>query len=58
MYLIPSSVNEWLYLKDTGEWGKEELTGLLRAVNREVVEEKDFLSDDLYCWRGGEFKRA
>ena len=58
LYFIPSSVHEWLYLKDRGDWGKEELTGLLRAVNREVVEEKDFLSDDMYCWRGGEFKRA
>ena len=58
LYLIPSSVHEWLYIEDTGEWGKDELTGLLRAVNREVVEEKDFLSDDLYCWKGGEFRRA
>ena len=58
MYFIPSSIHEWLYIEDTGDWSREELTGLLRAVNREVVEEKDFLSDDLYCWRGEEFRRA
>ena len=58
MYFIPSSIHEWLYLKDRGGWSKEELTGLLRAVNREVVEEEEVLSDELYCWRSGEFRRA
>ena len=45
-------------MKDRGGWSKEELTGLLRAVNREVVEEEEVLSDELYCWRSGEFRRA
>ena len=58
LYFIPSSIHEWLYIEDTGDWSREELTGLLRAVNREVVEEKDFLSDDLYSWRDGQFQRA
>ena len=58
LYFIPSSIHEWLYIEDTGDWSREELTGLLRAVNREVVEEEEVLSDELYCWRSGEFRRA
>lgn len=58
LFLIPSSIHEWLYLEDMGEHGKEELTELLRAVNREVVAEEEILSDHLYCWRDGEFRGA
>lgn len=58
LYMIPSSVHEWLYIEDRGDFSKECLTEMLRTVNREVVVEDDFLSDDLYCWRGGAFRRA
>ncbi len=58
LFLIPSSVHEWLYLEDTGECSVEELTGLVRAVDREVVAEEEILSDYVYCWRDGEFRRA
>ena len=50
LFLIPSSIHEWLYLEDKGEITAEELTGLLRAVNREVVEEEEVLSDQLYYY--------
>ena len=56
--MIPSSIHEWLYIEDQGTFTKSYLTDMLRTVNREVVEEDEFLSDDLYCWRGGEFKKA
>ena len=60
LFLIPSSIHEWLYLEDKGEITAEELTGLLRAVNREVVEEEEVLSDQLYYYDGkkGEMRRA
>ena len=58
LYMIPSSVHEWLYIEDCGAFTKERLAEMLRTVNQEVVAEDEFLSDDLYCWRGGEFRRA
>ena len=60
IFLIPSSIHEWLYLEDNGGFTAEELTGLLRAVNREVVEEEEVLSDWLYYYDGkkGEMRRA
>lgn len=60
LFLIPSSIHEWLYLEDKGGLTAEELTGLLRAVNREVVEEEEVLSDQLYYYEGekGEMRRA
>ena len=60
IFLIPSSIHEWLYLEDNGGFTAEELTGLLRAVNREVVEEEEVLSDQLYYYDGkkGKMRRA
>ena len=60
LFLIPSSIHEWLYLEDNGGFTAEELTGLLRAVNREVVEEEEVLSDQLYYYDGkkGKMRRA
>ena len=60
IFLIPSSIHEWLYLEDNGEFTAEELTELLRAVNREVVEEEEVLADRLYYydWGKKEMRRA
>ena len=60
IFLIPSSIHEWLYLEDNGGFTAEELTGLLRAVNREAVEEEEVLSDWLYYydWEKKEMRRA
>ena len=60
LFLIPSSIHEWLYLEDNGGFTAEELTGLLRAVNREAVEEEEVLSDWLYYydWEKKEMRRA
>ena len=60
IFLIPSSIHEWLYLEDNGGFTAEELTGLLRAVNREVVEEEEVLSDQLYYydWEKKEMRRV
>ena len=60
LFMIPSSIHEWLYLEDKGGFTAEELTGLLRVVNREVVEEEEVLADWLYYYDGkkGEMRRA
>ena len=60
LFLIPSSIHEWLYLEDNGGFTAEELTGLLRAVNREAVEEEEVLSDWLYYyeWEKKKMRRA
>ena len=60
LFLIPSSIHEWLYLEDNGGFTAEELTELLRAVNREVVEEEEVLADEIYYydWEKKEMRRA
>ena len=42
LYMIPSSVHEWLYIEDCGAFTKESLMEMLRTVNREVVEADEF----------------
>lgn len=60
LFLIPSSVHEWLYIEDRGAFTAEELTEVLRTANREVLKEEDVLSDDLYYYDGmiGEMRRV
>ena len=60
IFLFPSSIHEWLYLEDNGGFTAEELTELLRAVNRVVVEEEEVLADRLYYydWGKKEMRRA
>lgn len=48
LFLIPSSVHEFLALRDDCGIGKEALEWMIREVNREEVAEKDRLSDFLY----------
>ena len=60
LFLIPSSVHEWLYLEDNGEFTGAELTDLLRVVNRDVVAEDEVLGDQIYYYDGekGEMRRG
>ena len=60
LFLIPSSVHEWLYLEDGDGLSREELTELLRAVNREEVADEEILSNDMYYydWGKKEMRRA
>lgn len=48
--IIPSSLHELLLVEDDGTLNYEELREILRSVNEEVVENEDFLSDNLYCY--------
>ena len=58
LYLIPSSIHEWLYIEDKGMFTREELTNLLRSVNSEIVSEEEILSDHLYYYEGKELRRV
>ena len=58
LYLIPSSIHEWLYIEDKGMFTREELTNLLRSVNSEIVSEEEILSDHLYYYEGKEIRQV
>ena len=58
LYLIPSSIHEWLYIEDRGTYTQEELTNLLRSVNSEIVSEEEILSDHLYYYEGKEISQV
>lgn len=58
LYLIPSSIHEWLYIEDKGTFTREELTNLLRSVNSEIVSEEEILSDHLYYYEGKEIRQV
>ena len=58
LYLIPSSIHEWLYIEDRGIFTQEELTSLLRSVNSEIVSEEEILSDHLYYYEGKEIRQV
>ena len=47
IYIIPSSINELLFIKADG--GEEEaLLNIIKYVNQTALEEEDILSDNLY----------
>ena len=46
--VLPSSQHEVLIVPDSAGLGREELSAMVRQANREVVEPKDVLSDEIY----------
>ena len=49
-YLIPSSVHEWILLKDTDEEEVSRLNGTVREVNATQVEPEEVLSNHVYLY--------
>ena len=47
-WVIPSSVHEFILIKDDGHGKPEDLEAMIRSVNETVVEPRDFLSDHVY----------
>ena len=47
-YLLPSSVHEFLFVPDRGEFPEEELASMVREVNEAVVSPEEVLSDSVY----------
>lgn len=55
LYILPSSIHEVLLLKDD-EMPVDELRKVVRSVNRGMVDEMDWLSDEVYYYRRGSGK--
>ena len=47
-YLIPSSVHEFILIKDDGSPRPKDLNKMIKNVNETVLEPRDFLSDQCY----------
>lgn len=48
LYILPTSINEMTIVSDVEENNPAELQNVLRNVNHETTEDKDFLSDNIY----------
>ena len=51
-FILPSSIHELLFLKDTGTMSRQELTKMVRTVNATEVSPEDQLSDNVYHYDG------
>lgn len=47
-YMIPSSVHEWIIIKNNSGMKFDDIAGMIPEVNLEVVDRKDWLSNSLY----------
>ncbi len=56
LYLLPSSVHEFIIVPDCGNIGKKELTELVKSVNESAVGAEDFLSDNVYLYSNDEIQ--
>ena len=54
--VLPSSIHEMLLLPDWGEWETGALRKIVKDINRNVVAEEDFLSDNIYRYRLADHK--
>ena len=55
-YMLPSSVHEFILIKDDGRQNARELNKMVRNVNETVLEARDFLSDQCYHYDAKEKK--
>lgn len=53
-FILPSSIHELLFLKDTSDITKQELTDIVRSVNATEVSPQEQLSDNVYHYDGKE----
>lgn len=49
-YILPSSIHEVLFVPEKANVNKEELKDMVCSVNQEVVDTRDFLSDNVYYY--------
>lgn len=50
LYLLPTSIHEFVILFDRGQYLQEELLQIVRQSNQELLSEQDFLSDNVYYY--------
>ena len=55
-YMLPSSVHEFILIKDDGKPNAKDLNKMVRNVNETVLEPRDFLSDQCYHYDAKEKK--
>jgi len=53
LYLLPSSVHEFIAIPCCEGADEEGLINMVRSVNRTSVTEEDFLSDNVYIYKDG-----
>jgi len=51
LYLLPSSVHEFIIVPASGGIGSSELSDLVKSVNESSVMAEDFLSDNIYLYK-------
>ncbi|MBQ9550933.1 MAG: hypothetical protein IJU87_08980 [Lachnospiraceae bacterium] len=51
LYLLPSSVHEFIIVPASGGIGSSELSDLVKSVNESSVVAEDFLSDNIYLYK-------
>ena len=51
-FILPSSIHELLFLKDTGDITRQELASMVRSVNAAEVSPQEQLSDHVYHYDG------
>lgn len=54
--ILPSSVHEVLLMPKTGSFNYKDLVEVVQEVNRTEVDEKDFLSDNIFIYKNGDFR--
>lgn len=54
--ILPSSVHEILLMPKSDSYEYETLLSIVRTVNRTEVSEEDFLSDNVYVYKDGNFQ--
>lgn len=59
-FVLPSSIHECLFIKDDGEFQREQLEDMVQNVNATEVSAADFLSDSVYHYDADEriFEKA
>ena len=50
LFILPSSIHEVLLLPETQEFNKDELANMVQDINKYVVSDMDFLSDNVYFY--------
>lgn len=50
LFLLPSSIHEWIILPDDGSYKVEDLKLVVEEMNQECVSVKAYLSDRVYCY--------
>jgi len=54
--MLPSSVHEFILIKDDGKPNAKELNKMVKNVNETVLDPRDFLSDQCYHYDAKEKK--